>query len=308
MPHRWRTVGVAVVAVLLIMLGACGGATIGTVAQPVLALPGHISAGSTVAVTYCNGQVMKISEPAQVSGALPAVMYVHGGGWLIGDLNSGGYVNDLRPTLLKLGFVVVTINYRLAPISPWPAQIEDVMCAVRFLRAHAAQLHIDPSRIGAWGDSAGGQLVSLLGTVSSSSGWEVGPYLKYPSTVEAVVDMYGVADLVGEEPQLGPYFAKLFGSSYGPDDNELLRSASPVDQVSPGAPPFLILQGTDDQLVPAIFSEEFYNRLQAAGGFARLVLVAGGQHGLTQKKESPDQAELEQMVVGFFAFLFRVPI
>ena len=66
--------------------------------------------------------------------------------------------------------------------------------------------------------------------------------------------------------------------------------------------------GTDDQLVPAIFSEEFYNRLQAAGGFARLVLVAGGQHGLTQKKESPDQAELEQMVVGFFAFLFRVPI
>src|SRR5437868_3289993 len=167
-------------------------------------------------VTYCTaGGVdlqMDIYAPARLAGArAPAVMFVHGGAWSGGDKASGEGAPEIAE-LVDRGYVVASISYRLAPRYVFPAQIEDVKCAVRYLRANASSLHIDPKRIGAWGASAGAQLVSLLGTTDESAGFEGdGGYLNESSRVQAVVDMYGRADL-STVPTTRPDLLPIFGS------------------------------------------------------------------------------------------------
>src|SRR5207245_6161575 len=125
--------------------------------------------------------------PAGATRPAPVALYVHGGGLLFGDRKTSGVGNTLadhegalftplQQELNARGFVVASIDYRLPPATAWPAQIEDAKCAVRFLRAHATGLGIDPTRIGAWGSSAGGLLVSLLGLTRPADGFDVGQY------------------------------------------------------------------------------------------------------------------------------------
>ena len=130
--------------------------------------------------------------------------------------------------------MVASIDYRLAPENPWPDQIIDVKCAVRYLRAHAADLGIDPNRIAALGTSAGGQLVSLLGTTGSSTLWDAGPYPDESSAVDAVVDEFGPADLeaTGLAAGLGrhdpPGLRRRAGHPEpGPDASQPARRTSP---------------------------------------------------------------------------------
>src|SRR5437868_5760131 len=126
---------------------------------------------------------------------LPVVMYVHGGGWRSGD-KAGGAGMMAIPELLKRGYLVTSINYRLAPEYKFPAQIDDAKCAVRFLRAHAKKYNLDPERIGIWGGSAGGHMVALMGTADASAGFDKsGGWTNESSRVQAVVDMFGPADL-----------------------------------------------------------------------------------------------------------------
>ncbi|MEY2820121.1 MAG: Carboxylesterase NlhH [Chloroflexota bacterium] len=117
--------------------------------------------------TYCtvDGVELKMDVyyPSQNNGRFPVTMYVHGGGWSSGDKAQGAGAIEI-PELQKAGFLVVSVNYRLAPEYVFPAMIEDVKCAVRSLRAHAEEYNLDPNRIGVWGGSAGGHLVALLGT------------------------------------------------------------------------------------------------------------------------------------------------
>ena len=124
-----------------------------------------LTAGQHVTVRYCNNQEARITEPTVLHGAAPATVYVHGGSWVSGDYDTGGFIiNRIGPALAARGFVVVSVNYRLGPRGHWPDQIVDVKCAIRYLRANAGRFHIDPAEIGAWGQSAGGHLVALLGT------------------------------------------------------------------------------------------------------------------------------------------------
>ena len=116
-------------------------------------------------MTYCNHERARITEPATLHGPAPAAVYVHGGSWVSGNYATGGFlINMIGPNLAAQGFVVVSLDYRLGPKAHWPDQIVDVKCAIRYLRANATQLNIDPNEIGAWGQSAGGHLVALLGT------------------------------------------------------------------------------------------------------------------------------------------------
>src|SRR5207253_7695708 len=127
----------------------------------------------------------------RVSGPSPVVMYVHGGGWTSGDKSwVDGVLKESEFT--GRGYLVAAVNYRLAPQYRWPAQIEDVKCAVRYLRANAATYNIDPNRIGAWGTSAGGHLVALMGLAGPDAGLEgKGGNPDQSSRVQAVVDMFG---------------------------------------------------------------------------------------------------------------------
>lgn len=253
-------------------------------------------------VTYCTaGGVdlkMDVYFPRNATGTTPLVVYVHGGGWRSGDKSGGAGMID-APALLDAGFTVASLDYRLAPQYTFPAMIEDVKCAIRSLRAHAGDYNIDPSKIGVWGGSAGGHLVNLLGTTDASAGFDVGQYLDQSSRVQAVVDMFGPADLTtGFSNGYEQVAQTVFGTT---DFNDpIFKTVSPVTYITADDPPFLILQGDADQTVPLSQSEEFYDKLTAAGVEARLVIVHDGPHGLGSPNETPSRAVLTKMIVQFF--------
>ena len=185
----------AVCALSVTGLAACTSGP--SVTSPSGQLVRALGAGETALVTYCNGEQAQITEPPAFNGPAPAAIYIHGGAWVSGDHTTGGFIIDeIGPALNADGFVVMSIDYRLGPQAQWPAQIEDAKCAVRYLRANAGLLHVDPAEIGVWGHSAGGHLAALVGTAGPSAGWDVGQYTNESSAVQAVVDMAGPSDLL----------------------------------------------------------------------------------------------------------------
>ncbi|HXW35656.1 MAG TPA: alpha/beta hydrolase [Acidimicrobiales bacterium] len=272
--------------------------------------PAPLSAGGHETVRYCSGESMLLTAPDS-SGIRPAVLFVHGGDWMGGNLEETGFIDHLRPALNQAGFVVAAINYRLAPRYKAPAQAVDTACALRYLRAWARPLGIDPHEIGAWGDSAGGQLVSLAATAPRSAGFFVGPYQQQSNRPQAVVDMYGIVDLPAEVRYLrtlqggdklaASQIARIIGSASTTEAGEDLVQLSPVTYVSPGDPPFLILQGTADTIAPPSQSEDLAAKLHAAGVPVQLVLVTGGQHGLETPGERPSEPQLVHQVVEWFS-------
>lgn len=265
--------------------------------------PGSVQRG----VAYCTNAAvpltMDIYRPTQAGASpTPAVLYVHGGGWEHGSASLGGINESIEQMLTQRGILVAAVNYRLAPQYLWPAQIDDVKCAVRYLRANAHQYGIDPTRIGAWGGSAGGHLVSMLGTAGPGAGFDTGQYLQQSSGLQAVVDMFGPADLTagGWGPSATSVIQQVFGAAPG-QNNSALAHASPVTYVQPSDPSFLIFHGTRDAVVPLAQSQELASRLQAAGVSATLVMVQNGGHGFTPTGGaiSPTLQEITQSTVDF---------
>jgi len=249
-------------------------------------------------VTYCTMDGIKLKMdiyyPSKNSGRFAVTMYVHGGGWSSGDKAQGAGSVEI-PALQKAGFLVVSVNYRLAPEYEFPAMIEDVKCAVRSLRAHADEYNLDPNRIGVWGSSAGGHLVNLLGTTDQSTGFDVGEYMEYSSRVQAVVDMFGPADLTVQFNGGYQAASRVFG-----DFDAAL--ASPVTYVTADDPPFLMIHGEKDTLVPIEQSQILLAALQAAGVPAELVPVANAGHSFKPDggEISPSRREIARLVVAFF--------
>jgi len=256
-------------------------------------------------VTYCTGGTsalkMDIYYPTAAAGKTPAVLYVHGGGWT-GGTKSSGAGSDSIPELVSRGYLVAAVDYRLAPKNKWPAQIEDVKCAVRYLRANAARYNIDPDRIGAMGGSAGGHLVSMLGVTDGREGLEgTGGNAGVSSRVQAVVDMFGPADLTVEFNGAGQQImTNVFGVSS--HTSEVLKNASPVTWASADDPAFLILQGENDTLVPPSQSQELYDTLKRAGVDAKLVMVTNAGHGFAPEggQISPSRTQITKMIGDFF--------
>ena len=242
---------------------------------------------------------LDIHYPNLVNGPVPTVVYVHGGAWIQGDKEEGAGTVDIPP-LLEAGFAVVAVNYRLAPEYKFPAMIEDVKCAIRFLRANADRYGLATERMGAYGGSAGGHLVSLLGLTDSSAGWDSGEYAEYSSHVQAVVDMFGPTNLTGPFPAEAPVKCEdVFGTCNVNDP--VLRDASPVTWISADDPPFLILHGDKDEVVPLSQSETLHERLRDAGVDVTLVVVKNGEHGLWPKADmEPSRSQLSKTIVEFF--------
>jgi acetyl esterase/lipase len=298
--RRWHWVPRprALVTAAVVLSAAVGGLTLWGATR------GAAGASSTRTVTYCvegnQPLAMTLFAPDTPGYARPVVLEVHGGGWQHGgrllSLSGSGAATDL----VAAGFVVASIDYRLAPQNPWPDQIIDVKCAVRYLRAHAGELGIDPNRIAALGTSAGGQLVSLLGTTGTSAAWDTGPYPTESSAVDAVVDEFGPADLgaTGWPVDSVAMIHRVFGADPG-TLSPVLTQASPMLHVSAGDPPFLIVQGTDDQVVPMSQSEQFAAQLRLDHVPVQVVLVAGGRHGLETPGESPSPPAIASLVTAY---------
>ena len=197
-------------------------------------------------------QKLDLYLPAQDDGKLrPALVVVHGGGWRGGDKQRGQW-SSIPAQYAHDGYVAISVNYRLTGEAPWPAQIEDVKAAVRWLRAHAAEYRVDAERIGAYGNSAGAHLVSLLGLVKQADGLEgSGPYPDKSSIVQAVCASATPTDFLNWG---GPgIVAQRLADSFlaGPEGelDDRARQASPITYARGDAPPFLLIHGTIDTTV-----------------------------------------------------------
>ena len=212
-------------------------------------------------LTYCNSQTLDLYIPrAAVTRPLPVAMYVHGGGMTAGDKS------DLNPVFLdalaSAGYAVASVNYRLAPQFKFPAQIEDVKCAIRYLRAKAARYGLNRREIFAFGTSVGGQLVALAALTGPHSAFDVGPYATEPSNLIAVADMFGPANLT--EPASG-FTPSGIQQVFGTNARRDLILSSPTHFVAPNSPPILLIQGVDDTKVLKSQSIELFRDLRTAG-------------------------------------------
>ena len=211
--------------------------------------------------------------PEKSAGPAPVVVWIHGGGW-----RNGSKEQTPARRLVPRGYAVASINYRLSGEAIFPAQIEDCKAAVRWLRANAAKYSLDPQRFAAWGSSAGGHLVALLGT----SGDAEAP----SSRVQAVIDFFGPTDFL----QMDAAGSKMRHNA--PDSPESLlvggaiqenkekvARANPISYVTAGDPPFLIMHGDQDPLVPHHQSELLADALKKAGVEVTFRTVKGAGHG-----------------------------
>lgn len=177
--------------------------------------------------------------------------------------------------LARAGFVTVSADYRLAPGATFPAQLDDVRATVRWLRAQALKLGIDPQRIGAWGVSAGAHLAGLLGTAAEAE--LENPDAEHSARVQAVGNVSGVMDFLDPAFNVGPQHLPLFGAPQA-QRLELAALASPVTHAGADAPPFLHLHGTHDDEVPVSQARRMHAALQKAGAKSELVELDGDHY------------------------------
>jgi acetyl esterase/lipase len=215
--------------------------------------------------------------------AVPLAVFIHGGAWKGGDKGGGLTRADSR-MLYQLGFAVASLNYRLAPADHFPAQVQDCKLAIRFLKANAGWLGFDPGRVGLWGSSAGGHLVSLMATADDDDGLE-GPGLPgISSRVQAVVDHFGPTDLTVQGGGVSDWGLQTITDFLGCDPRvclEAARIASPVTYITPDDPPILILHGEKDQTVPYHQGALFAEALRRAGNACALIRVLNAGHGFS---------------------------
>jgi acetyl esterase/lipase len=238
---------------------------------------------------------------------VPLAIFIHGGGWKGGG-KAGGLTRPDSRMLLQLGFAVASINYRLAPEHHFPAQIEDCKLAVRYLRRNAAFFGLDPDRIGVWGSSAGGHLVSLMGTADDDDGLE-GPGLEgVSSRVQAVVDHFGPTDLTIAGGAVDQWARQTVADFLGCDPAlcpETARAASPAAYATPDDPPILILHGEKDQTVPYVQGEIFAEALRRVGNACALIKVKNAGHGFVPTPAGieivPSQEDIQIQTVSHLA-------
>jgi acetyl esterase/lipase len=238
--------------------------------------------------------LLDFARPENASKPAPCIVVIHGGGW------RGGNFKQHVPQILefaKQGYVSATVQYRLVPKGRFPAQIEDVKCAVRHLRANADKYGLDKTRIGAIGFSAGAHLSMLLGVMDAKEGLEgSGGHADQSSKVQAVVSFFGPTDLAQKD-----FPANVNGMIYDflggtPEDKpDVFKAASPITYVDKDDAPILIYQGTKDVLVPHSQATLMADAMTNAGLGGRIELLLGANHGW-------GQPELERTLQGSLAF------
>jgi acetyl esterase/lipase len=268
---------VARVAAWLLLLGMTGLLVRAEVGRPTL--PVGVELHADLLYHHEAGRDLRLdvyrpSGPVPPGGR-PAVLAIHGGGWRGGSKREFGWHVAL---LAQHGFVVVALDYQLSrPGAPsWPANLEDLRAALRWVRLHAREHGVDPTRIAALGASAGGHLAALLGTWPEFSGARASA-----DRIKAVVDFYGPADLLALEKDrpLSAIPVELMIGAGPEEEPERFRDASPLTHVSPDDPPMLLIHGLDDEHVPVSQSQALDDALGKASVAHELILVEQARHG-----------------------------
>lgn len=274
--------------------------------------PGAVSMKKDIVYGRAGGidLLLNLAKP-ETESPLPALLYVHGGGWQLGNKDES---DPLVLLFASYGYAVASVGYRLTPDHKWPAQIEDVKCAVRYLRANAEELGIDPQRIGAVGESAGGHLVLMLGLMDGNgpldqAGGNAGP----SSKVNAVVNLFGVTEFASWSPpplgmanieggfkkSLDALMTDMFGTA--DRSSAVMKQASPVSHIDAGDPPVLTIHGEIDPIVPVNQAQILHEALKKAGVDTTLVVVEKVEHGWQGEK----QIESLRLVREFFDKHFK---
>lgn len=247
--------------------------------------------------------LLNIARPNnQPQEVMPVIIFIHGGGWFRGD-----YKGPQNYPFAAKGYFTVNIEYRLSDEAIFPVQIHDCKAAIRWLRANAKKYHINPDLIGVWGLSAGGHLASLLGTsgdipdLEGNSGTE-----GFSSRVQTVVDWYGPTDLskmggTHDEPD-SPECRVVGGLLY--ERMEIVQMVNPITYVTSDDPPFLMIHGEKDQIVPFNQSELLYQALKEAGVDVTLIKVKNGDHNYLPNPSNaiiePSLQEIMTRTIDFF--------
>jgi len=216
-------------------------------------------------------------------GPFPTVICIHGGAWRFGDRDE---LSKVIERLAERGYVAATIDYRKLPDYKFPDAIVDCKTAVRFLRANAEKYRIDKKHIGALGYSAGAYLACMLGVAGTDAGFEGTEYPDESSKVQAVVSYFAPTDLAlygNDNSAENSTFVPLLGARYK-DNPKIYAKASPITYVTKKAPPFLLLHGTKDWIVPIEHSRVMRSKLKGAGVPAELIEVEGEAHGWGAEK------------------------
>ncbi|MBN8733353.1 MAG: alpha/beta hydrolase [Acidobacteria bacterium] len=218
--------------------------------------------------------------PKSGQAPFPAIVYVHGGGWRNGSKSA---FSRHAAHMATRGYAGLCIEYRLSGEATFPAALHDVKAAVRYLRAQAASLRIDATRIGAAGGSAGGHLVALLAVSPQRKDWEgSGGNPSLSSAVQSVAAFNPAVDLVAfgtlRSNDASNSVATFLGAHFA-SKPELWKDATPITHVSQHSPPFLFLHGDADTTVPIAQSHKMLESLKAAGVSAEILTAPGAAHG-----------------------------
>ena len=257
---------------------------------------------------------LMVYQPAEASAeeSFPIVVWIHGGGWMRGDHRR---MNQMLSALIESDrYVVASIGYRLSDEALWPAQIHDCKAAIKWLKSNADVIRGDSTRIGVIGASAGGHLASMLGTSGGdrTMSGTLGVHLRVDDRVQCVVDLFGPTDLLQMDNQANTDARLKHDAPDSPESRllggplqslpELAKSANPITYVTRDDPPFLIIHGTEDDVVPHQQSVMLKESLDDAGIESTLISIAGGGHG------GPKFEDIELKVLSFLdQHLHRIP-
>lgn len=286
---------ICVALLAMLAVAGCGGLSV---------MPGGSSTFASVDPTYkdlayadiSSAQKLDLYIPTSGGGPFPVVIMVHGGGFMFGDKADGAGLTGVDQ-LLAAGYVVASINYRLSAEAQYPAQIFDAKAAARFLRANAETYNLNPDKFGAWGASAGGNLVSLLGTtcgVAELEGAELG-HADQSSCVQVVVDWFGPIDFLKMDAQFaGTSCPQTHDAADSPESKlvgaaiqtvpDLVKTTNPMNYITADDAPFFIENGTADCNIPPIQNKNLADALSAVISADKVTYTSleGAAHGGSQ--------------------------
>ena len=227
---------------------------------------------------------LDVYQRRDASGPQPTVIFIHGGGWIQGTKEAS--TMSILPWM-EMGWNVVNVEYRMARVSLAPAAVEDCLCALSWVGAHAKDMNVDLSRLIVTGESSGAHLALTTGMIPASAGLNhecpgggfTSNIIAEPPKVAAIISWYGITDLndmlAGQN--LRTYAVEWFGAQ--PDQAALAKRVSPLTYVRAGLPPVLMIHGDSDPIVPYTQATRLRDALTSAGVPNQLLTIPGGKHG-----------------------------
>jgi acetyl esterase/lipase len=249
-------------------------------AQEAAAVPYGVDVQTALLFTDADHGNLRLDvyRPAGAPRPLPVVLAVHGGSWLVG---SRAEMAPFAEYLTEQGYAVVACDYHYAPAYHYPTQVDDVRAALRWINDHATEQGFDVKRVAVAGASAGVQMVALAALTPGPG----------EPAIRGVVDLYGPTDFTAPDAdEKNILTVQLYLGATREEQPDLYASASPISHVTAAAPPFLVMHGTADKVVPYNQSERMVAALQAAGVPVTFLAFPGGGHNLVRMEAGEHSA------------------